>query len=159
MEPINITINQLHYQRTLTASNYAAQVMQQLPEQWQADYQVDEFASHLSTEQIKQLTQQSLANCVTEEEWMRVARQLRARLMLRWIWQDANQLISVIQLTRELSDFADACIAAAVTFAKVPLVARYGEPIGVDGKVQDLIVIGMGKLGAQELNLSSDIDL
>ena len=68
---------------------------------------------------------------------MRVARQLRARLMLRWIWQDANQLISVIQLTKELSDFADGCITAAVEFAKRPLVAKYGEPIGMDGKPKD----------------------
>ncbi len=159
MEKINIIINQLHYQRTLVASNYAAQVMQQLSQQWQADYQVDQFESNLTTEQIHQLIQQSLSACSSEEEWMRVARQLRARLMLRWIWQDANQLISVIQLTRELSDFADGCIEAAVEFAKRPLVAKYGEPIGMDGKGQDLIVIGMGKLGAQELNLSSDIDL
>lgn len=159
MEQTNIIINQLHYERTLIASNYAAQVMQQLPEQWLADYKVDRFEATLSTEQIDHLTQQSLSACVSEDQWMRVARQLRARLMLRWIWQDANQLISVIQLTKELSDFADACISAAVEFAKAPLLAKYGEPIGMDGKVQELIVIGMGKLGAQELNLSSDIDL
>ncbi len=154
-----IAINQEHYQRTLVASNYAAQVMQQLPEAWQADYQIDQFEKNLSTEQICNLTKKSLDACETEEQWMQAARHLRARFMLRWIWQDANQLTNVIQLTQELSDFADACIWAAVEFAKVPLVAKYGEPIGMDGKVQDLIVIGMGKLGAQELNLSSDIDL
>lgn len=43
MEQTNIIINQLHYERTLIASNYAAQVMQQLPEQWLADYKVDRF--------------------------------------------------------------------------------------------------------------------
>jgi glutamate-ammonia-ligase adenylyltransferase len=79
--------------------------------------------------------------------------------MFRWIWQDANQLTDVVTLTRELSDFADICIVAAKDFARVPLIAKHGEPVGYNGKIQDLIVIGMGKLGAQELNLSSDIDL
>ncbi|XID75718.1 bifunctional [glutamate--ammonia ligase]-adenylyl-L-tyrosine phosphorylase/[glutamate--ammonia-ligase] adenylyltransferase [Alkanindiges sp. WGS2144] len=146
-------------QRTLTASNYARQVMQQLPEQWQEDYQRDQFSTALGSEEIRQFVAQHLSDCMDETQWMQAARHLRARLMLRWIWQDANALTTIVQLTRELSDFADACIQSAVNFARQPLVAKYGEPIGWDGKVQDLIVIGMGKLGAQELNLSSDIDL
>lgn len=153
-------VNSEQYERTLLASNYARQVMQQLPDVWMQDYAIDQFLPLLTTEQINMLVQQTLDSCSEESLWMKKARQLRARLMLRWIWQDANDLTDVIQLTRELSDFADACIVSAVKLAKQPLIARYGEPIGEEnGQVQDLIVIGMGKLGAQELNLSSDIDL
>lgn len=153
------TIDQQALQRTLNASNYAQTVMQQWPE-WQQDYEKDQFKVSLTTSDIHQLTALTLQNCQDESEWMKAARQLRARLMLRWIWQDANQLTDVVQLTRELSDFADACIQQAVTFAKQPLIAKYGEPIGGDdGQVQELIVIGMGKLGGRDLNLSSDIDL
>ena len=90
---------------------------------------------------------------------MKTLRILRARLMFRWIWQDANQLTDVVTLTQELSDFADICVQVAKDFARIPLVAKHGEPIGYNGKVQDLIVVAMGKHGAQELNLSSDIDL
>ena len=79
--------------------------------------------------------------------------------MFRWIWQDANQLTDVVTLTQELSDFADICVQVAKDFARIPLVAKHGEPMGYNGKVQDLIVVAMGKHGAQELNLSSDIDL
>ena len=153
-------VNSEQYERTLLASNYARQVMQQLPDVWMQDYAIDQFLPLLTTEQINRLVQQTLDTCSEESLWMKKARQLRARLMLRWIWQDANDLTDVIQLTRELSDFADACIVSAVKLAKQPLITRYGEPIGEEnGQVQDLIVIGMGKLGAQELNLSSDIDL
>lgn len=154
-----VEIHPAQLERTLTASNYARQVMQQLPELWKQDYAIDQFLPTLTTEQLDALVQHNLGCCTDEATWMQKSRQLRARLMLRWIWQDANELTSVVQLTRELSDFADACIRSAVVLAKQPLVARYGEPIGDDGQVQDLIVIGMGKLGAQELNLSSDIDL
>ncbi len=38
-------------------------------------------------------------------------------------------------------------------------VEKSGTPRGPDGRAQRLIVLGMGKLGARELNLSSDIDL
>ncbi len=152
-------IDPVALEKTLLASNYAQLVMQQLPEQWQHDYAQDQYLQPLTSEYIQQLVQQELAGKQDEYSWMKALRQLRARLMLRWIWQDANQLTNVVDLTRELADFADACIEQAVGFARKPLIEKYGEPIGDDGKVQDLIVIGMGKLGARELNLSSDIDL
>ncbi|MDP2226988.1 MAG: bifunctional [glutamate--ammonia ligase]-adenylyl-L-tyrosine phosphorylase/[glutamate--ammonia-ligase] adenylyltransferase [Moraxellaceae bacterium] len=91
---------------------------------------------------------------------MQQLRQWRQREMLRWIYRDVNGLCSVTELTRELSDFADACIEVALAHAHAALVCTHGEPVGENsGCRQQLSVIGMGKLGAQELNLSSDIDL
>jgi glutamate-ammonia-ligase adenylyltransferase len=135
------------------------QVLQQQLDEVLADFNVAQFEKSLSFNDISACVQQALNHVTLEAEWMRAIRRLRARLMFRWIWQDANQLIDVIQLTRELSDFADIAIQAAVDFARPALIEKNGEPMGENGQVQDLIVIGMGKLGAQELNLSSDIDL
>ena len=146
-------------QKTLVASQYAEQVLNLYQSQLEQDYLEDQFLDSLSTESIHQKVQHAVMDLTDEQAWMKALRILRARLMFRWIWQDANQLTNVVTLTRELSDFADACICAAKAFALVPLIAKHGEPIGYSGQVQDLIVIGMGKLGAQELNLSSDIDL
>ena len=152
-------MNAAQLQRTLVASQYAEQVLNLYTLQLEQDYAEDQFLGPLSTESIFQKVQQAIADLSDEQAWMKALRVLRAKLMFRWIWQDANQLTDVVTLTRELSDFADASICAAKTFARVPLIAKHGEPIGYSGQVQDLIVIGMGKLGAQELNLSSDIDL
>ncbi|WP_151961880.1 bifunctional [glutamate--ammonia ligase]-adenylyl-L-tyrosine phosphorylase/[glutamate--ammonia-ligase] adenylyltransferase [Acinetobacter bereziniae] len=152
-------MNAEQLQKTLHASQYAEQVLSLHQSVLEHDYAIDQFQVPLSTSQIQQLVDDNLAAIQDEITWMRVLRILRARLMFRWIWQDANQLTDVVTLTRELSDFADICIVAAKDFARVPLIAKHGEPIGYNGKIQDLIVIGMGKLGAQELNLSSDIDL
>lgn len=152
-------MNAEQLQKTLHASQYAEQVLSLHQSVLEHDYAIDQFQVPLSTSQIQQLVDDNLAAIQDEITWMRVLRILRARLMFRWIWQDANQLTNVVTLTRELSDFADICIVAAKDFARVPLIAKHGEPIGYNGKIQDLIVIGMGKLGAQELNLSSDIDL
>ncbi|MCU4317135.1 bifunctional [glutamate--ammonia ligase]-adenylyl-L-tyrosine phosphorylase/[glutamate--ammonia-ligase] adenylyltransferase [Acinetobacter bereziniae] len=152
-------MNAEQLQKTLHASQYAEQVLSLHQSVLEHDYAIDQFQVPLSTPQIQQLVDDNLAAIQDEITWMRVLRILRARLMFRWIWQDANQLTDVVTLTRELSDFADICIVAAKDFARVPLITKHGEPVGYNGKIQDLIVIGMGKLGAQELNLSSDIDL
>ncbi|MEZ2901886.1 bifunctional [glutamate--ammonia ligase]-adenylyl-L-tyrosine phosphorylase/[glutamate--ammonia-ligase] adenylyltransferase [Acinetobacter terrestris] len=148
---------QLH--KTLRASQYAEQVLGNHAILLEQDYAIDQFLVPLSTAQIQNFIHAALDNITDETTWMRAIRVLRARLMFRWIWQDANQLTDVVTLTRELSDFADASICAAKDFARVALIAKHGEPIGYSGTVQDLIVVAMGKLGAQELNLSSDIDL
>jgi [glutamine synthetase] adenylyltransferase / [glutamine synthetase]-adenylyl-L-tyrosine phosphorylase len=67
------------------------------------------------------------------------------------------------EVGRELARLADACFDAAIAFWDRELRARYGAPRWVDddGRVHDarLAVIGMGKLGGEELNFSSDVDV
>ncbi|MBF4520138.1 bifunctional [glutamate--ammonia ligase]-adenylyl-L-tyrosine phosphorylase/[glutamate--ammonia-ligase] adenylyltransferase [Acinetobacter towneri] len=152
-------MNAEQLQKTLHASQYAEQVLANHEALLQQDYAIDQFLKPLSADYIHQLVISTLQDISDETLWMKTLRILRARLMFRWIWQDANQLTDVVTLTQELSDFADICVQVAKEFARVPLVAKHGEPMGYNGKVQDLIVVAMGKHGAQELNLSSDIDL
>jgi glutamate-ammonia-ligase adenylyltransferase len=156
---MGLKMNVEQLQKTLRASQYAEQVLGIHRDLIEQDYAVDQFLTPLGTADIQALVHAALDNISDEASWMRAMRILRARLMFRWIWQDANALTDVVTLTRELSDFADASICEAKAFAYEPLKAKHGEPMGYNGKVQDLIVIAMGKLGAQELNLSSDIDL
>ncbi len=145
--------------QTLLASDYALQVLQQHPTQILVDYQRDQYVLPMGLAELQQCMTDALIHIQSDAAWMQAMRILRQRLMFRWIWRDANQLTDVVQLTRELSDFADLSIQAAVDYARGALVEKYGEPMGKAGQVQDLIVIAMGKHGAQELNLSSDIDL
>lgn len=152
-------MNAEQLQKTLHASQYAEQVLANHESLLQQDYAIDQFLKPLSADYIHQLVISTLQDIQDETLSMKTLRILRARLMFRWIWQDANQLTDVVTLTQELSDFADICVQVAKDFARIPLVAKHGEPIGYNGKVQDLIVVAMGKHGAQELNLSSDIDL
>ena len=87
-------------------------------------------------------------------------RRFRERQQIRLIWRDLNRLAPTLETTRDVSWLADACITRAVAVAAPALEARFGRPCGRDsGEPQELIVIAMGKLGAHELNLSSDIDL
>ncbi len=152
-------MNPTQLNTTFRASLYAEQVYQQYQSLLEQDNERHSFTTGLSAEQIAEDVAQAVAGIEDEQAFMRALRILRARLMFRWIYQDANRLTDVVTLTRELSDFADACVRVAKDFAYPPLVKKHGEPIGYNGEVQDLIVIAMGKHGAQELNLSSDIDL
>ena len=86
-------------------------------------------------------------------------RRFRNRHWLRIVWRDLNRLADTSQTTTDLSLLADRCLQVALDFHHQDLAAEWGAPQGRSGEPQRLVVIAMGKLGACELNLSSDIDL
>ena len=88
--------------RTLLASDYAAQVLQQHAALIVADYQRDQYVLPLDWTQLQQLVSAALVDMIDDASWMSAMRLLRQRLMFRWIWRDANRLTDVVQLTREL---------------------------------------------------------
>jgi glutamate-ammonia-ligase adenylyltransferase len=67
------------------------------------------------------------------------------------------------EVGRELARLADACFDEAIRWHDAELRARYGPPIYMDDDGRErpavLSVIGMGKLGAEELNFASDVDV
>ncbi len=79
--------------------------------------------------------------------------------MWRIIWRDFNRLNSTEQTTSELSYLAKACIQACLNLHYTTLEEKFGTPTNKYGDKQPMLILGMGKLGANELNLSSDIDL
>lgn len=86
-------------------------------------------------------------------------RRFRQQNMLRIIWRDVNKVADLPTTTHELSYLAEASIQAALAHHYLILKDKYGTPRNSDGEEQPMLVLGMGKLGAYELNLSSDIDL
>ncbi len=63
-----------------------------------------------------------------------------------------------LEVARELSFLADACLESAVRFCAAELRAGFGDPVCNDS-APGFSVIAMGKLGGEELNFSSDIDV
>jgi [glutamine synthetase] adenylyltransferase / [glutamine synthetase]-adenylyl-L-tyrosine phosphorylase len=86
-------------------------------------------------------------------------RRLRQREMLRIAWRDITQLACLEETMADLSALAEACVQGALTYLQAALEQRLGEPRNAQGVKQGLLVLGMGKLGAGELNFSSDVDL
>lgn len=97
---------------------------------------------------------------LTEAELETCLRRERNKAMLRIIWRDLNRMASMSEVTAELSHFADLAIQLAAEFHYQALEKIHGTPLGREsGRAQPFMVLGMGKLGAGELNISSDIDL
>ena len=83
----------------------------------------------------------------------------RKRQLLRIVLRDVMGAATLSDVTEELSNLADAILDFAYLRIRKELVARHGEPRLPDGDSCGLSVIALGKLGGQELNYSSDIDL
>jgi glutamate-ammonia-ligase adenylyltransferase len=62
-------------------------------------------------------------------------------------------------VTRAMTELAEVTLGQALAEARSELDARHGEPRDASGGCIAFWIVGMGKLGACELNVSSDIDL
>lgn len=102
----------------------------------------------------------AIASCSSEDELLRILRRARNRQQIRIIWRDITRKADLIETCHDLSNFADISIDQAYQWLYSEQIKIMGTPMGrISKQPQHLVVIGMGKLGAQELNLSSDIDL
>ncbi len=100
-----------------------------------------------------------MQNIFDENSLKRALRFLRRHVMARIIVRDLNNLADLHEVMHTTSTLAECVINTALDYLNSWLVETYGQPVDAEGFPQRLIVIGMGKLGGYELNVSSDIDL
>ncbi|OLO13086.1 bifunctional glutamine synthetase adenylyltransferase/deadenyltransferase [Chromohalobacter japonicus] len=94
-------------------------------------------------------------------------RRFRRLRMLGIVWRDLCRAprgqggeAGMWGTARDVSSLAEICLDGALGWLEHYYAPRWGTPAPrSDGSSQRLVVLGMGKLGAGELNLSSDIDL
>jgi [glutamine synthetase] adenylyltransferase / [glutamine synthetase]-adenylyl-L-tyrosine phosphorylase len=94
-----------------------------------------------------------------ENEQRLLLRRFRQREVLRIGYNDIVRSLPLELITLDLSALADACVEAACRIARGRAEQRHGAPAGRDGRPARFVVLALGKLGGQELNYSSDIDL
>ncbi|MGM0643020.1 MAG: bifunctional [glutamate--ammonia ligase]-adenylyl-L-tyrosine phosphorylase/[glutamate--ammonia-ligase] adenylyltransferase [Thermodesulfobacteriota bacterium] len=102
---------------------------------------------------------QAVSDGMGENETKQALLKIRLYEMIRIAWRDLTQKAFLDETLNDLSCFADACIDTVLDFFYAKLCRSHGTPSDEKGNRQKLVVIGMGKLGARELNFSSDIDL
>ncbi|NJA07236.1 bifunctional [glutamate--ammonia ligase]-adenylyl-L-tyrosine phosphorylase/[glutamate--ammonia-ligase] adenylyltransferase [Methylococcaceae bacterium WWC4] len=110
----------------------------------------DQYAAALRT---------SVAEIDGEPALAKVLRRFRRREMVRIAWRDLAGWADLDETLADLTALAEACIAAALDYLYARACDRWGTPTLADGRPFNIVVLGMGKLGAWELNYSSDIDL
>lgn len=119
------------------------------------DYSPSEYQDKLASLYAK------LADDIGDEKaLMSILRQYRQREMVRIAWRDLAKWSNIDTTMRELSGLADSAVKSTVDVLYRLHCEKYGTPYGAESnQPQQLVVIAMGKLGASELNFSSDIDL
>ncbi len=94
---------------------------------------------------------------------LREIRQFKNRQLLRLGARDLARLGTMGEITQELSSVADVCLGAVYSVCWQQLLARTGKPYHQDAsgawRPTTGCVLGMGKLGGEELNYSSDVDV
>jgi len=86
-------------------------------------------------------------------------RHLRCWVIGHLVVRDINARADLWEVVETMTAFADVAVRTAHDVERAALIERHGEPVARDGRAQQMHIIGMGKLGGRELNVSSDIDL
>ncbi|KYC28938.1 Glutamate-ammonia-ligase adenylyltransferase [Sterolibacterium denitrificans] len=120
---------------------------------------VDEIDSQLSAPLDSAGLLGFLPATLDEDSLKPALRHFKQRAYARLAARDLAGLASLGEVTESMTLIAETALATAQRVLMQALVARYGQPRSEAGEPQQLIVIGMGKLGGRELNVSSDIDL
>ncbi|RTZ41039.1 bifunctional [glutamate--ammonia ligase]-adenylyl-L-tyrosine phosphorylase/[glutamate--ammonia-ligase] adenylyltransferase [Candidimonas sp. SYP-B2681] len=127
---------------------------------WLAD-----SATHAVTRQsvllwFEELRQNNSDAPLSLPEVRRILRQLRSRVFYTLMVRDINGVAPLPEVIAAMSALADLAVAQAYKSVAVSLAEIHGVPIDHNtGRPQELLILGMGKLGGKELNVSSDIDL
>jgi glutamate-ammonia-ligase adenylyltransferase len=110
---------------------------------------------------LESLARFALVN--TDVETNILLARFRRRELLRIYLRDVRGLGTIVEITEEISNLADAILEYALRIARQELDNRYGNPLEIDDKGRDkpaqFCIVALGKLGSKELNYSSDIDL
>ena len=86
-------------------------------------------------------------------------RQLRQWVILSLMERDLRGDASLHEICQAMTALAQLTTECAMRVAGAETRARHGTPLDTTGQAQDLLAVAMGKGGADELNVSSDLDL
>src|SRR5690606_1035876 len=92
-------------------------------------------------------------------DWPRLLRLYRAAESTRLVWRDVLGLDDIDDTLAGSTRLADRCLQLAHDALERESALRHGVVRGADGGQVRLVVFALGKLGGQELNFSSDVDL
>ena len=142
------------WQPALIHSRFLRQLLSARPEI------VDWVAAHADTPLSTEAMCDFLAGAAidSEESLKRALRQLRQRVMATLMVRDLGGRAPLAEVVETMTRLAGITTNQALDFLHRQLAGQFGEPLDHQGRPQRLLVIGMGKLGGRELNVSSDVD-
>lgn len=150
--------DQFDYQAAVKRATAYSPFLQRLVEHPPPTFSLSHLATCITSAEIARLLE--LQPPLNDADLWRTLRQVRQHVFLTVAVQDIAGVARLDDVLTSITALANESVRFALTHLLPAMHAAYGEPIGEDsGQVQHLIVVGMGKLGGEELNVSSDIDL
>ncbi len=148
--------------RVVTVSTFALDTLARYPD-WLGELEASgELDAAPARHDQQQWLHAALDGAEDDAAMQRVLRRFRRARMLGIVWRDLNRPAghTMWHTAQAVSQLAELCLEGALGWLERFYASRWGLPATrADGSPQRLVVLGMGKLGAGELNLSSDIDL
>ena len=105
-----------------------------------------------------QLVQRLKPEADDDETLKHQLRRLRQFTLAHLALRDLAASAPLAEIVESMTMLADVTTNTALKVLHRQLAAQYGEPLDSQGRPQRLMIIGMGKLGGRELNVSSDVD-
>lgn len=141
-------------------SQYSAEWLSRRPEILPELLQGGVETTPHTLDSLSQRLDQDFAEAPADEAaLMKKLRQVRHRENIRIAWRDLNGLAEIPETLSATSNLASQLIDRALQWLYPQITEQMGRPLDSEGNAQQLVVLGMGKLGGGELNFSSDIDL
>jgi len=136
-------------------SEYLTQVFLRHPELLDSLVRADLVQVRKTKETMSADLSARLAEVREFEDRLDILRRYRTEEFLRIGIADSNGLLDLTEATEQLSNLADVCVVGAYNIARRALL----EQLGYEQEPGQFAIVGMGKLGAGELNYNSDLDL
>ena len=138
----------------LTHSAWLRQQLDARPEI--ADWLIENTENPLDSRLMREFLEGEAA--ADEESLRHALRRLRQRVMAGLVVRDIGGQVQLAEVMETMTQLAEITANFALDFLHRQLAERFGEPLDRNGQPQRLLVVGMGKLGGRELNVSSDVD-
>ncbi|PHQ23841.1 bifunctional [glutamate--ammonia ligase]-adenylyl-L-tyrosine phosphorylase/[glutamate--ammonia-ligase] adenylyltransferase [Marinobacter guineae] len=148
----------------LSRSLFLRQTLERHAEQVKSLLESRQLTEPTTPEYLEQRWQEYLEEVDGEPALHSALRQFRRESQFRVIWRDLLRWADLAETMAATSAFAEICIDGALDWLYLDACEQHGTPRGADPVTgeeadQKMVVLGMGKLGGRELNVSSDIDL
>lgn len=140
----------------LGMSDFVAESLVVMPEL--IDWLIIEGELDKAEDDYQSLISEILTHTINEQQLLSNIRLFRRKHMVKIAWRDLLNKQSIGASVLAVSELADALIIGTYSWLYQDACKKYGIPEGEHGP-QQMLIIGMGKLGGRELNFSSDIDL
>nr|WP_113864873.1 bifunctional [glutamate--ammonia ligase]-adenylyl-L-tyrosine phosphorylase/[glutamate--ammonia-ligase] adenylyltransferase [Brenneria salicis]NMN90706.1 glutamate-ammonia-ligase adenylyltransferase [Brenneria salicis ATCC 15712 = DSM 30166]RBP66798.1 glutamate-ammonia-ligase adenylyltransferase [Brenneria salicis ATCC 15712 = DSM 30166]RLM32214.1 bifunctional glutamine synthetase adenylyltransferase/deadenyltransferase [Brenneria salicis ATCC 15712 = DSM 30166] len=146
-----------HDRAVLALSDFVSDALTMHPDWWPALHQQPPQAEEWR--HYPDWLRAAVAEVNDEAALMTALRQFRRRILVRIAWSQILRTSTTEQTLKQLSELAETLIVFARDWLYQACCREWGTPANAQGVPQPLLILGMGKLGGEELNFSSDIDL